>query len=109
MKDLCARCTICCYYKTLRDDGTVLYTDRPCEYLDLDTDLCIIYEDRTKMKEDCVRITRKVIEMGALPEGCPYVTKKKLYRVPRLTKRLARMAAAAFGGSPGRKKGRADV
>ncbi len=109
MKDLCTRCTICCYYKTLRDDGTVVYTDRPCEYLDLDTGLCIIYDDRTKMKEDCVRITRKVIEMGALPAGCPYVVKKRKYRGPKLTKRLAGMAATAFGDPPGRQKGRENV
>ncbi|NOY53926.1 MAG: hypothetical protein GXP58_09965 [Deltaproteobacteria bacterium] len=104
MKDLCARCTICCYYKKLRDDGTVVYTDRPCEYLDLDSGLCIIYENRTKMKEDCVRITRRVIGMGALPSGCPYVAREKNYRGPKLTKRLRKMAEAAFGDPA--KKGR---
>jgi len=98
MKDLCVRCTICCYYKTLKEDGTVVYSDRPCEYLDLDSGLCIIYEERTKMKPDCVRITRRVIEMGALPAACPYVTERKHYRGPKLTLRLKKMAKKIFEG-----------
>ena len=59
------------------------------------------------MKEDCVRITRKVIEMGALPMGCPYVAKKKKYQGPKLTARLKKMAQEAFGASikKGGKKG----
>jgi hypothetical protein len=97
MKELCTRCTICCYYKTLKDDGTVVYSDRPCEYLDVDTGLCIVYEFRTEAKKDCVRISKKVVELGALPGGCPYVSGEKDYRGPRLTNKLARVAREILG------------
>jgi len=97
LKDLCTRCTICCYYKTVLEDGTVIYSDRPCEYLDQATGLCIVYEFREAAKKDCVRITKKVIEMGALPRGCPYVAGEKGYAGPRLTRKLRKIAQEALG------------
>jgi uncharacterized cysteine cluster protein YcgN (CxxCxxCC family) len=99
MKDLCTRCTICCYYKTLGKDGTIVYSDRPCEFLDRESGLCIVYEVRTKMKQDCVRITRRVLQMEVLPPGCPYVRRKKGYKGPKLTPRLSKLADEAFGES----------
>lgn len=96
-KDLCLRCTICCYYKILKDDGSVVYTDRPCEYLDRDTGLCMAYEFRTEAKADCVEISAEVITLGVLPSGCPYVGEARGYRGPRLTPNLERMAKRAFG------------
>ncbi len=102
MKDICRRCTICCYEKVIAEDGSVVYTDRPCGYLDLDSGLCIVYDFRTQAKEECVRITKRVIELGALPEGCPYVKHRRGYRAPRLTPRLKRLAEQALGdGLPG--------
>ncbi len=92
MEDLCVRCTICCYQKILKDEGSVVYTDRPCEYLDLDSGLCIVYESRTSMKENCVEITQDVVRLGALPRGCPYVAHVKGYHAPRLTRRLEKLA-----------------
>lgn len=102
MKDLCKRCTICCHYKTVKDDGSILYSDRPCEYLDLDTGLCIVYEFREAAKEDCVRITKKVATIGALPINCPYVKGIKNYKGPRLTKRLEKIARAVLNPKPGK-------
>ena len=77
MEEICIRCTICCHYKFLREDGTVVYTDRPCEYLDVDTGLCAVYEFREAAKEDCVRITEEVVALNALPRGCPYVASRQ--------------------------------
>ncbi len=96
-KDHCLRCTICCYYKVLKDDGSVVYTDRPCEYLDRDTGLCIAYEFRTEAKADCVKISAEVIALGVLPAGCPYVGGQRGYRGPRLTPKLDKIAEKSFG------------
>lgn len=98
--DLCLRCTICCYYKILKDDGSVEYTDRPCEYLDCDTGLCIAYEFRTEAKADCVEISAEVIALGVLPIGCPYVGGRRGYRGPRLTPKLEKIAEKSFGHRP---------
>ncbi len=97
MKDICTRCTICCYYKTLKDDGSVVYSDRPCEYLDVETGICIVYEFRTEAKKDCVRISKKVVKVGALPQGCPYVAGQKGYIGPHLTRRLRKVAQEVLG------------
>lgn len=110
--DLCQRCTICCYYKVLKEDGSVVYTDRPCEYLDRDTGLCIAYEFRTAAKADCVEISAEVVALGVLPAGCPHVSGEPSYRPPRLTPKLEKIAAKAFGhgaradGAPRKRKTR---
>jgi uncharacterized cysteine cluster protein YcgN (CxxCxxCC family) len=101
MEDRCERCTICCYQKILKEDGSVVYTDRSCRYLDIDTGLCIVYEFRTAAKDDCVQISPKVIALGVLPEVCPYVRGQQGYTGPRLTEKLQKKAEEAFG-----KKGR---
>lgn len=97
MKDLCTCCTICCYHKMLQKDGTILYTNRPCEYLDLETGLCMVYEFREEAKKDCFRITKKIAAIGVLPRGCPYVAGKKRYKGPRLTRRLRELAQKTLG------------
>lgn len=104
MKDLCRRCTICCFHKTIKENGSVVYTDRPCEYLDLETGLCIVYEFREAAKKDCVRITKEVVQLGVLPEGCPYVRGQKGYRGPRLTERLKKLARQRLWGEKIKKK-----
>jgi uncharacterized cysteine cluster protein YcgN (CxxCxxCC family) len=105
MKELCSRCTICCYRKVIAEDGSVVYTDRPCGFLDLDTGLCIVYEFRTRAKAECVRITKKVVDLGALPSGCPYVKDRTGYRAPRLTPRLEKLARETLGaGQPKEEK-----
>ncbi len=101
MKDLCRRCTICCYEKVIAENGTVVYTDRPCSYLDLDTGLCIVYEFRTRAKAECVQITKRVLDLGVLPAACPYVKDRPGYRPPRLTPRLEKLARKTLGaGGP---------
>ncbi|PIS36443.1 MAG: hypothetical protein COT35_11170 [Nitrospirae bacterium CG08_land_8_20_14_0_20_52_24] len=107
VKDLCTRCTICCYHKTLQKDGTILYTNRPCEYLDMGTGLCMVYEFRKEAKKDCFRITKKIAALGVLPQGCPYVAGKKRYKGPRLTKKLRELAQKTLGTYANAEKDRA--
>jgi hypothetical protein len=66
----CLRCGRCCYYKEFV--GTRLKTTGvPCEYLDIDTNLCRVYPERHSVKPTC-RNTMEAIHLGALPKDCPY-------------------------------------
>ncbi|MCD6527343.1 MAG: hypothetical protein J7K75_10170 [Desulfuromonas sp.] len=68
---LCQRCGRCCYGKVDYNDQIYL-TAVPCEFLDLHSRQCTIYEQRCSMKKECVPLSPEVIALGVLPEGCPY-------------------------------------
>ena len=80
---LCRRCGRCCYEK-IQFEGEIYYTDVPCEYLDLETRLCTVYERRHQVRSECAPLTPAVVEMGALPADCPYVEGIAGYRAPHL-------------------------
>ncbi|NIQ95689.1 MAG: hypothetical protein GWO11_01015 [Desulfuromonadales bacterium] len=69
---LCRRCGRCCYEK-YEVDGRIYYSDEPCEFLDTDSLLCTVYDQRHRRREDCAPLTPRVVSMGALPADCPYV------------------------------------
>ncbi|MDA3902078.1 MAG: YkgJ family cysteine cluster protein [Desulfuromusa sp.] len=69
---ICERCGRCCYEKyTYR--GKIFYTDKPCQYLDTETNCCRIYDQRSELHPDCARLTPQLVKAGIMPEGCPYV------------------------------------
>jgi len=82
-ESLCRRCGRCCYEK-VDYRGEVFYTDVPCEHLDLGTRLCNIYEERTRRRPGCLRLTRKHLARGLLPGDCPYVAGIQNYPAPKL-------------------------
>jgi uncharacterized cysteine cluster protein YcgN (CxxCxxCC family) len=79
-EQLCNRCGKCCYYKTKVGKISV-FTSNHCEYLDEKTNLCTVYENRFKVKPDCLPI-EKAIEISALPNDCPYVKDIEGYEGP---------------------------
>jgi uncharacterized cysteine cluster protein YcgN (CxxCxxCC family) len=79
-EDKCRRCGRCCYHKLLVGD-TVVYTDSPCPYLDVDTNLCTVYDRRHEVNPDCLDVA-KGIERGVFPADCPYVVDLPDYRPP---------------------------
>lgn len=82
---LCRRCGRCCFEKIEYADKIYL-TDIPCEYLDLKTRECTVYEQRNQKKEGCVAINQEIIALGVLPRGCAYleqVVQNTVYNAPR--------------------------
>lgn len=70
-EDKCLRCGRCCYWKK-RIGESVVYTNTPCQYFDLKTKLCTVYDRRHEVQPAC--LTRvKAIGYEVLPEDCPYV------------------------------------
>ncbi len=73
-EDICERCGRCCYEK-YDYRGKIFYTDKPCQYLDMETNVCKIYHQRSELHPDCARLTPELVRSGILPEDCPYVKK----------------------------------
>ena len=81
--DRCARCGRCCYEK-IEHNGRILYTDVPCEHLDLQTRRCRIYTQRHLIQPDCLPLTPETLRRGILPGDCPYVSDLQEYNTPEL-------------------------
>ena len=68
---LCRNCGKCCY-KKLIIDGTVYLTPFPCQFLDVQTNLCLIYERRHDLNPRCLSVPSG-LKVSAFPADCPYV------------------------------------
>ena len=77
---LCKRCGRCCYEKLVVDD-LVLFTSKFCEYLDEETKLCAIYEERHITNPKCLSVDVG-IKFSVFPADCPYVADLPGYKPP---------------------------
>lgn len=82
-EEKCRRCGRCCYEK-IEYEGDVIYTDIPCEYLDLQTRRCAVYPHRHQARPGCAPLTDATLRQGILPADCPYVADIPGYRAPKL-------------------------
>ncbi len=78
----CLRCGRCCYAKLLVEDR-IIYTDIPCRYMDVETNLCRVYERRHEVNPDCLGVEAGT-KRGVFPADCPYVKDIPGYRAPIL-------------------------
>lgn len=83
-ENLCRRCGVCCHQK-VRFGDVVVITDVPCDYLDIATNTCTVYSERF-MRQPLCSTAEKSVEIGALPEDCPYVGGVADYSAPVLLK-----------------------
>ncbi|WP_300675408.1 YcgN family cysteine cluster protein [Desulfoluna sp.] len=73
-ESLCDGCGLCCMEK-LEDaeTGAIYVTSVACQYLDLESSRCRIYENRTFINDVCVQLTpADVAKYRWLPETCAY-------------------------------------
>lgn len=77
---LCNCCGKCCYSRSVYPDGRVIiHYSSPCEYLDTETHLCTIYEERFRIYDRCGKVNLfTALFEPSLPEDCPYT---KTFRV----------------------------
>ena len=71
---ICKGCGLCCLCKT-GCDGFTLYTRLYCNYLDINTKRCKIYNSRLKDRANqCAKVTPELALAGDLvPRTCGYV------------------------------------
>jgi len=81
----CLICPIrgdCCYFSNVIDGKYHIILDKhPCEFLNVETGLCIKYKDRYDVFNNCLSIEEAKIQ-GALPVGCLYIKKEDTPKVP---------------------------
>jgi uncharacterized cysteine cluster protein YcgN (CxxCxxCC family) len=80
---ICMRCGRCCFEK-IDFEGTIYYTDIPCEHFDPNTRLCQVYADRERVRKGCIQLTSRDLDKGFLPADCPYVAGRPDYKAPIL-------------------------
>jgi uncharacterized cysteine cluster protein YcgN (CxxCxxCC family) len=71
---LCDHCGLCCLQK-LEDEktGQVKYIGIACEFLDLETCQCLVYENRHFVNPDCIALTKdNISQIKWLPATCAY-------------------------------------
>ncbi len=85
-EDLCTGCGKCCCDKVWRGKKLVALASF-CKFLDLETNRCSVYKNRFSYEPLCSQIDAEIIEMGALPEDCPYVVDLPGYKGPLVNER----------------------
>lgn len=73
-EDICRRCGKCCLIK-LQDEETedIYYTNVVCKYFDEETMLCTIYDKRTTLVPECLKLTpNNVDKLCWMPKTCAY-------------------------------------
>lgn len=77
---------LCCYYSVIIRKGKIIYNiilpNHPCPFLDLDTKLCTIYEERFEINPYCESI-KDAIKHNGLPKGCKYLKETNKKTIPR--------------------------
>jgi uncharacterized protein len=68
---LCHRCGKCCYRKVIIGH-TVHITPFPCEFLDVKTNLCTVYQRRFELNRHCLTVATGLKHL-AFPRSCGYV------------------------------------
>lgn len=73
-ENLCQRCGLCCYERTVSDGGEMgVDLASPCEFLDVEQNLCTVYEERFERCPRCTKITpREAFSKYFLPPNCAY-------------------------------------
>jgi len=73
-ENLCRKCGYCCFKKELTGRVWITNINNPCEYLDIESNLCFIYEKRFKICKSCKKMTIfKALFADFLPGNCGYV------------------------------------
>jgi uncharacterized cysteine cluster protein YcgN (CxxCxxCC family) len=84
-ENLCRKCGICCLKKKFADGAWIINSNNPCEYFDVESNLCFVYENRFKMCRDCKKMTVfKALFADFLPDNCGYVdffSKKGFFKI----------------------------
>ena len=73
-ESLCDHCGLCCLYRVQDGKtGKVRLLAVACQYLDINTCCCAIYEDRIQTVSDCIMLApNKIKFIKKLPPTCAY-------------------------------------
>ncbi|MDX9802265.1 MAG: hypothetical protein RBT69_13125 [Spirochaetia bacterium] len=73
-ENLCRKCGFCCLKKKMIDGICIIDKNSPCQYLDIESNQCFVYENRFQMCPECKKMTVfKALFNSYLPDDCGYV------------------------------------
>ncbi|RHR25597.1 hypothetical protein DWX43_17385 [Clostridium sp. AF19-22AC] len=80
--DLCSHCGRCCYARSVSYDGEVeIDFSSPCEFLDEETRLCRVFEDRFRKCPTCQKVNLfRALFHRSLPVNCAYARTFRLWK-----------------------------
>ena len=71
---ICKKCGICCHDRDKKKGRLIVNYDMPCEYIDVESNTCIIYKNRFKICRECKKVTIiHALFSRYLPKTCGYV------------------------------------
>ncbi|MCC8073189.1 MAG: hypothetical protein LIO62_03585 [Clostridiales bacterium] len=84
-ESICTRCGKCCYTRSFDSNNQlIIHYDSPCKYLDTQTNLCTIYDERFKKCNYCGKVTLfTALYNPTLPSDCAYV---QIFRLQKKSK-----------------------
>ena len=72
-EDMCLRCGLCCFEKTVDRQDRFVTTKVPCKHLDIVTRQCRVYQKRLTVSKGCVQLTPELVASADwLPATCAY-------------------------------------
>jgi uncharacterized cysteine cluster protein YcgN (CxxCxxCC family) len=72
-EDICKRCGLCCFEKSVDLKGRFVTTRIPCRHMNIVNRECRVYDKRLDVGEGCVKLTPEIVaSVDWLPEGCAY-------------------------------------
>ncbi|MBN1234116.1 MAG: hypothetical protein JXA60_12235 [Candidatus Coatesbacteria bacterium] len=71
---ICLKCGSCCFEKYYDSNGRLIFTDIPCQYLDMESMLCKIYKNRFEINPECKKLKLSQVKSKRyLPSKCAYL------------------------------------
>jgi uncharacterized cysteine cluster protein YcgN (CxxCxxCC family) len=73
-ESLCDHCGVCCLHSVQDEEtGEITHLSVACQFLDICTCRCLIYEERFKIESDCEKLSPdKIWRIRKLPRTCAY-------------------------------------
>jgi uncharacterized cysteine cluster protein YcgN (CxxCxxCC family) len=73
-EDICMQCGQCCFEREIDETGQdFIDYECPCEFLDVETRLCTVYEQRFELCDRCNKVTPAMaLFTDLLPQNCEY-------------------------------------
>ncbi|MCD7948585.1 MAG: hypothetical protein LUG13_09960 [Oscillospiraceae bacterium] len=80
--DLCNRCGLCCYTRSVSDSGEVIIDlSSPCKFLNEETHLCSVFQNRFHEYHYCGSVNMyHALFNPAMPPNCAYVKTFRLWK-----------------------------
>ena len=73
-ESICHGCGLCCYERAVVTGGVRIDLNRPCQYLDTETNRCTVYRRRFRVASYCSKVTLLHALFGRrMPLTCGYV------------------------------------